>query len=122
MKKDENIIYILLIGLFLTIGCKKEEVIPTVTDSTLPFENDNIKLELVTSSPPTIFCDIFFFNASTGFAVSYDGKIYKTTDNGNNWTETEFKQINQPIRYTSFYSPTEGYAVAGNYLLKITVK
>jgi len=45
----------------------------------------------------------------------------QTTNGGDNWTEIEFKQI-APIRYTSFYSATEGYAVAGSNLLKITIK
>lgn len=64
----KNFIYLSLFGLFLTIGCKKEEPTPTPTPLTLPFENDNIKLALVTAAAPSGIRGIFFMNASTVFA------------------------------------------------------
>lgn len=49
------------------------------------------------------------------------GAIRATKDAGKHWTETEFIDI-EPIRAISFYSTTEGYAVSGVKLIKVSVK
>lgn len=109
----KKVIYISLIGFLLTTGCKKDKSISTAT--TLPFENDNIKMELVTSSAPSSIRDIFFFNASTGIAVSYDGKVYKTTDNGVSWNVKYTNPIvNQPFYQILFVDANVGYVVGGS--------
>ncbi|RTZ00372.1 hypothetical protein EKL98_15375 [Flavobacterium bomense] len=79
----KNLIYISLIGLFLITSCKKDDIL--TNGATLPFENNNIKIELVTTSAPLSIRDIYFFNASTGLAVSYDCKTYKPTTPGITW-------------------------------------
>lgn len=109
----KNLIYILLIGLLLTTGCKKDEVIPT--GATLPFENNNIKIELFANPAPSSIRDIFFFNASTGFAVSYDGKIYKTTNNGVTWDlKYTNPTTNQPFFQILFTDANVGFVVGGS--------
>lgn len=109
----KNLIYISFIGLLLTAGCKKEPSIPYST--TLPFENDDIKLELVTDSAPSSIRDIFFFNSSTGIAVSYAGKIYKTTDNGVSWdVKYTNPTANQPFYQILFADANVGYVVGGS--------
>jgi photosystem II stability/assembly factor-like uncharacterized protein len=52
---------------------------------------------------------------------AYSCKINQTTDAGSNWTEIDLKEI-EPIRHTSFYLKTEGYALAGRNFIKITLK
>ena len=110
-------VYILLIGFLLTLGCNKDKSMSIIsTIARLPFENDNIKLELVTSSVPLLIGDIFFFNASTGIAVSYDGKIYKTTDNGSSWSvKYTNPTANQPFYQILFIDANVGYVVGGSH-------
>ena len=49
------------------------------------------------------------------------GAFRQTTDSGNDWNVTELTDI-EPIRYISFYSPSDGYAVAEKKLIKVTLK
>ena len=67
-------------------------------------------------------CLVFGEGDYTGgdFRIWY-GAIRQSKNSGNDWTEIQFKNI-QAIRCTSFYSTTEGYAVAANDLIKVTVK
>lgn len=109
----KKLFYISLIGIFLITSCKKDEVISVY--ETLPFENDNIKIELVTSSAPSSIRDIFFFDASTGYAVTYDGKIYKTTNNGISWNlKYTNPTANQPFFQIIFTDKNIGFVVGGS--------
>jgi photosystem II stability/assembly factor-like uncharacterized protein len=109
----KNIIFVSCVFLFSLIGCRKEKTISP--GSTIPFENDNIKLELITSSTPSSLRDIHFMNASTGIAISYDGKIYKTTNSGVSWTLQYSNLIpNQPFLQTFFTDANIGYVVGGS--------
>jgi photosystem II stability/assembly factor-like uncharacterized protein len=113
IKTMKNLIYISLIGLFLITSCKKDDII--TNGATLPFENNNIKIVLVTTSAPLSIRDIYFFNASTGFAVSNDGKIYKTTNNGITWDLKYTNPIvNQPFFQILFTDANVGYVVGGS--------
>ncbi len=58
---------------------------------------------------------------SGGDFGTWDGKVTQTINGGIDWPETELADI-VPIYHTSFYSATDGYALAGNKLLKVTVK
>lgn len=49
------------------------------------------------------------------------GAVGQTQDGGTTWTGVEFEGIDL-IRVASFYTPQQGYAVAGNTLLHVTVK
>ncbi|MBC7383534.1 MAG: hypothetical protein H7296_11195 [Bacteroidia bacterium] len=109
----QKLIYLSLIAYFLTAACKKDKFISA--NKTLPFENDKLKLELVTASAPSFIRDIFFFNSETGVAVSYDGKIYKTTDNGLSWSmKYTNPTANQPFYQILFTNATVGYVVGGS--------
>ena len=113
IKTMKHLFYISLIGLFLITSCKKDDII--TNGATLPFENNNIKIELVTPAAPSSIRDIFFFNASTGFAVSYDGKIYKTTNNGVAWDlKYTNPTTNQPFFQILFTDANVGYIVGGS--------
>jgi photosystem II stability/assembly factor-like uncharacterized protein len=71
---------------------------------------------------PTTPTDIFFTDATTGFAITSGpdgGAIYRTKDGGNTW----FRQATAPHTLASvfFADPTTGYAVgAANTVLKTT--
>ena len=54
------------------------------------------------------------------FGLFYSA-FWQTKDGGNNWTGVQFKNT-LAINCASFYTTTNGYAVSGNKLLKITVK
>ena len=99
--------------IFTIVGCKKDD--PIIYGETLPFENDNIKMELVSSTAPDFIRDIHFFNISKGIAVTYDGKIYMTIDEGVTWTLQYTNPIpNQPLFQVIFTSADIGYAVGGS--------
>jgi photosystem II stability/assembly factor-like uncharacterized protein len=51
--------------------------------------------------------DIFMLNTQTGYAVSGDGKIVKTTDGGNNWVL--MKQANIYCRSVEFINTQKGF-------------
>ncbi|QJX48027.1 hypothetical protein HMJ29_14200 [Hymenobacter taeanensis] len=59
---------------------------------------------------------------STGgdFPVQY-AAVGQTTNGGKTWTGTEFPEISR-VTTAHFYTPQQGYAVAGRTLLKVTVK
>ncbi|MBK8500780.1 MAG: hypothetical protein IPL46_00470 [Saprospiraceae bacterium] len=109
-------LYISFLNLLAIAGCNKDAEIPTaVAGERLPFENSNIKLELVTSSAPSSMRDIYFFNASIGLAITYDGGIYKTTDNGATWTlKYSNSTPNQPFYQIYFTNANVGYVVGGS--------
>lgn len=58
---------------------------------------------------------------SGGDFGTVSGSLRQTTDAGSSWTEIELTDVNR-VRYTSFYTAHNGYAIAGNALLKIAVK
>lgn len=67
-------------------------------------------------------CLVFGGGSYTGGDFGYwYGAFRQTTDSGDDWNVTELTDIG-PIRYISFYSPTDGYVVADNKLIKVTLK
>lgn len=58
---------------------------------------------------------------SGGDFGTFSGSLRQTTDGGSSWTEIELSEVGA-VRYSSFYTPQNGYAVAGSTLLKVTVK
>lgn len=109
----KRVIYLSIVAILSMTGCKKDDPIPT--GNTLPFENDNIRMELVTSSAPSYIRDIHFFSASKGIAVTYDGKIYKTGNNGITWTlQYANPTPDQPLFQIYFIDSNVGYVVGGS--------
>jgi hypothetical protein len=97
----KNLLCILLFSLVVMTSCKKVE--NTTGTATLPFENFNIKIELVKGSVPLSVQDIQFLNASVGFAVSYEGKIFKTTNSGQTWDVKYTNPMTNPPFYQIFF-------------------
>jgi hypothetical protein len=85
---------------------------------TLSHQNGSYALNPLTATSCLVFGKGVYYGGDFG---TWSGGLMQTTNAGNTWTETEFKEL-APIRYTSFYSATEGYAVAGSKLIKVTVK
>lgn len=99
----------------MVISCHKDIQLPRQTAETLPFENGNIKLEVISSTLLDYISGVHFFNASTGVAVSYEAKIYKTTDNGVTWTMQYSNPIpDQPFSHIFFTDANVGYVVGGS--------
>lgn len=108
-----KVIYSSFITVLIIIGCKKENPVPT--GDKLPYENDSIKIELASASIPSSITDIYFFNKSTGIAITAYGEIYKITNNGFTWT-IEFINpvLNQPLNKIYFTDTNSGYVVGGS--------
>lgn len=51
--------------------------------------------------------DIYFVNSSIGYIISYSGKIFKTTNGGNNWINL-IDSLNQALRSTGFFDGNTG--------------
>ena len=67
-------------------------------------------------------CLIWGSGSYTGGCFGYsNGAVKQTLNSGADWSENEFKDIMGAINCTSFYSSTEGYALADK-LFKVTVK
>ncbi len=112
-------IYFSFFLLLLTISCEKNPVPGPVIDDqkgeTLPFENKNIKVTLVTSSGPANTRDMYFFNSSKGIAVNYYGEIYLTQNGGITWTQQYKNPIDdQPFFQVCFIDSKTGFAVGGS--------
>ncbi len=58
---------------------------------------------------------------SGGDFGTFDGSCRQSVDGGNSWSEIELSDVST-VHYASFYTPRNGYAVAGSSLLKVTVK
>lgn len=56
--------------------------------------------------------DIFFFNTTTGFAVTDAGEILKTSDGGNTWTASLFKSA-FPLTSVLFVDANTGFVTGG---------
>jgi photosystem II stability/assembly factor-like uncharacterized protein len=60
-----------------------------------------------------------FTNSSIGFATTWDGQIFKTTNAGVSWFQIA-QPTSQYLSDVSFSSPSDGYAVGSTFLLKTT--
>lgn len=108
-------IAILFFATTMIISCYKDNQLPHQTAETLPFENENIRLEVISSTLLDYITGFHFFNASTGVAVSYEAKIFKTTDKGVTWITQYSNPIpNQPFSDIFFTDANVGYVVGGS--------
>lgn len=85
------------------------------------FQNPIVSVEKISTLTPSSGL-LWGAGSSSGgdFPVQY-GAVGQTTDGGKTWTGTEFPGIPR-ISAAHFYTPQQGYAVAGKTLLKVTVK
>jgi len=109
----KNIFAVISVLLVMTTGCRKDPVDKT----DFPFENDNIRMEVVSIGPKisSYVKDMQSMDENTGFIISKEGKIYKTSDKGNTWT---LKYTNptpkQPFYNLLFTDKNTGYVVGGS--------
>jgi photosystem II stability/assembly factor-like uncharacterized protein len=110
-----RVIFISLIFFLATASCIKENPNPAKTGETLPFENESIKLEVISSTVPANVRGIHFFTPATGIAITYDGKIYKSIDNGITWSLQYSNPVpDQPFYQVIFTDSNTGYIVGGS--------
>ncbi len=78
----------------------------------------NLKLNLLSENS----CLIWGSGQYSGGCFGYSNGAYSQTQNGGlDWTANEFKKIMGGIRFSSFYSATEGYVFADEWI-KVTVR
>lgn len=71
--------------MLLMFSCKQDQNMLPYPDS-LPYENAQLKIELVTKNAPENIADIVFINEHIGFAITdYKGTVYRTKDGGVTW-------------------------------------
>jgi photosystem II stability/assembly factor-like uncharacterized protein len=67
---------------------------------------------LLSNSPGTLgggrYEDIYFLNNSTGWIIAYSGKIYRTNNGGNSWTNTYASGFSNKFRSVGFFDSTTG--------------
>jgi len=102
-------------------GCKKDDLnyisFPELLTDSIPFENNDIKIEFVADLPfagNASITGLHFFDALQGIAITNAGEIYKTTDGGINWLRKYASAGSIPLHQVLFTNNTTGYVVGGN--------
>ena len=112
-------LHLLLVSLaaLALAGCKeeRESPAPKLVATALPFEIESIRIEQVATNLPTWIQALSFIDASVGIASTYDGKVYRTSDGGKNWSlqYTAGTTANLPLLQILFTSGSVGYIVGG---------
>lgn len=113
-------IFVSFLCSFFFFNCTKEPAV--IIGEPIPFENNNIKIDLITDSLQIFASSIFFKSEQKGLALDFDGKIYMTLNGGRNWTlQYTFPSPNPSttlyFRQILMVDSLVGYAV-GNAILK----
>ena len=107
------------ITIFVFTSCKKENTTPN-HEKFYSLSVDSLKI-LQTNIPNDIYNDMAFVSASTGYAVSSNGRIIKTENGGYNWTELA-SNVSFYLKRIQFVNSQTGYVIGGDmadgYLLK----
>ncbi|TGE08424.1 WD40/YVTN/BNR-like repeat-containing protein [Hymenobacter fodinae] len=111
-------ILLLTVGLLAALSSCKEDAdvqqSAELVKGTLPFESSKLKISVASTSLPVSILDIYFLNETTGLATTYDGKIYRTTDQGASWSAQYSPALpDQPLYQLLFTDLKTGYAVGG---------
>jgi photosystem II stability/assembly factor-like uncharacterized protein len=90
---------------------------PSFDDFLLKSADSGVTWEPIKTFPGESLASICFINADTGF-VGTNGRIYKTTDGGSNWTGIQLNDLWNSVESIQFISETNGFATGGamNYL------
>ncbi len=103
---DENTGWIAGVRVFPATKSQKT-VIQKTTDGAMTWEMQE-------SGKEDILEDIFFFNASVGWAVGENGVILHTTNGGKKWVEQKSGTI-ETLRSVRFADKHTGWAVGGDF-------
>ncbi|MBL8006627.1 MAG: T9SS type A sorting domain-containing protein [Ignavibacteria bacterium] len=60
------------------------------------------------------FWDLFFLNANTGWVINIEGPVFKTTNGGNNWTQTDTIFPMASLQNITFLNENTGWLTARN--------
>lgn len=99
------------------------QVYKTTNDGTnwVPTAQSSFSVQVINALTPSS-CLIFGGGRySGGDFGTFDGSCRQSVDGGTSWSEIELSDVST-VYYSSFYTPQNGYAVAGSTLLKVTVK
>jgi photosystem II stability/assembly factor-like uncharacterized protein len=111
----KNYIIIGLLVIFGLASCRKSNPTKQDINISFPFKNANIEMTVASENMPKNIWDIHFFNEATGIAMTYDGKVFKTTDKGITWTlKFTNTTLDQPFYKILFKDQNTGYIVGGN--------
>lgn len=101
------------------LSCKKDNAVQ-IPDRQFTLSTDSL-IMLPSTIPGHIYNDMTFVNATTGYAVSRDGRIIKTVDGGLRWTEL-VSNVTFYLKRIQFVNNQTGYIIggdsSGSYLLK----
>jgi photosystem II stability/assembly factor-like uncharacterized protein len=108
----KTVLYTIPVILLLLVSCEKDDRL------TLPYENDSIRIDLVTNSAPWA-TDIHFFDSLKGIAATWEGSIYSTMDGGKTWeVRYESPVKDQRLYQILFTDENVGYVVGAGIILK----
>ncbi len=112
----KRLLSILFLAVFATISCLDNIYDSTTEFFELPFENNNLKMESISSAIPEGGGDLHFFNETTGVIITYYGEIFKTWDSGQTWSLQYSNPTNKlPLHQILFIDQNIGYVVGGDY-------
>lgn len=112
MKNTLLIVTLIILGF---ASCKKSNTKNQEINISFPFKNANIEMTVASENMPNNIWDIHFFNETTGIAMTYDGKVYKTTDKGISWTlKFTNTNIDQPFYKIFFKDQNTGFIIGGS--------
>ncbi|MBS1518308.1 MAG: T9SS type A sorting domain-containing protein [Bacteroidetes bacterium] len=74
---------------------------------------DNPEWEMINICDKTNFRSVFFINEFSGFLCSDDGKVFRTTDEGNTWNEININLKNILMNRIIFTDKYTGYIAGG---------
>lgn len=109
--------------LFATFSCKKERNIDNGLSEPKPGTNISLDgLSNISSDiPGDRYNDLTFINDSTGYAVSIQGRIVKTTNAGKNWVQFN-SPTTLPLKAVQFLDEKTGFIIGGDNQCGIFLK
>ncbi|MCK9413454.1 MAG: YCF48-related protein [Prolixibacteraceae bacterium] len=104
--------------LVATISCKKENSNrPVDTGLSEPRPGTNISIDSLSNFSSDIpgdqYNDLTFINDSTGYAVSLQGRIVKTSNAGKNWVQLN-SPTTLPLQAVQFIDEKTGFIIGGD--------
>jgi photosystem II stability/assembly factor-like uncharacterized protein len=103
--------YFVLAG-WVLFSCQKTSEPSPQPAPLAPLSLDNLT-EVASNIPPNTYTDLAFANATTGIAISHNGRIVRTTDAGSTWVEypTAYSKHLEKVIFTD---TEHGYIIGGD--------